>query len=68
MMPPLPKALTNEVQAVFANLPPNFFGHIEFHFKNGVPGFAKVTATTMFSDPSGKNPGQTHENSVRQQR
>jgi hypothetical protein len=63
MSQPLPKALTNEVQAVFANLPPNFFGHVEIHFKSGVLSFAKVITTTQF-ESIGKNPGQ-YENNYR---
>ena len=65
MTPPLTRTLTSEVEAVFAALPPHFFGHVEIHFKNGIPGFAKVIATTMFNDPNGKHPGQPYETSVR---
>jgi hypothetical protein len=59
----LPKSLTEEVQKVFADLPPTFYGHVEIHFKNGVPGFAKVIATHNFFETSGKNP--TYEASTR---
>jgi hypothetical protein len=49
--------MTKEIQEVFATLPPNFFGHVEVHFKNGVPGFAKVVATKHFANSKGENPG-----------
>ena len=49
--------MSKEIESIFANLPPNFFGSVEIHFKNGTPGFAKVTQSISLDHPNGKPQG-----------
>ena len=40
--------MTQDVEKIFKNLPPGFFGEVVIGFKNGQPYYAKVSATHNF--------------------
>jgi hypothetical protein len=55
--------MTKEIEKIFHNLPHDFYGHVEVHFKNSEPGFARIVQTIQIKRSNGTPQGENNESS-----